>query len=147
MIERSLRHALWAAPRTVCRTSRASRKCPPRRLLQPCRPLSTTTEADSIGASADNSFKQLQSIHAQLGAYGDTTAPPVDPETHATAASAVDNVREQYYMFKKMGPPPQLPHLPHPTLTPCRAADETPRHHHQAPLPTSHAPDQPAVTG
>ncbi|KAH7394083.1 ribosomal protein S2, flavodoxin-like domain-containing protein [Phaeosphaeria sp. MPI-PUGE-AT-0046c] len=96
MIERSVRHALWAAPRAFA----CARKCPQRRLLSTST-TTTTTEADLIDASANNSLKQLQSIHAQLTAQGDTAAPPVDPETHATAASALQNVAEQYAMFKQ----------------------------------------------
>jgi small subunit ribosomal protein S2 len=87
-----LRRALWSSPRAFARTARP---LPQLRCL--------STEAESIASSADNSLKQLQSIHAQLNAQGDVSAPAVDPETHATAASATDHVAEQYHMFKQQG--------------------------------------------
>ncbi|KAF1920404.1 37S ribosomal protein MRP4, mitochondrial precursor [Ampelomyces quisqualis] len=70
----------------------------PRRRLQ-VRSLATATEA--IAASAANSLKQLQSIHAQLSAHGDQHVPAVDPETHGTASSAADHLAEQYHVFKQ----------------------------------------------
>jgi small subunit ribosomal protein S2 len=83
-----LRRALWASPRALARPSARPLRC-------------LSTDAASIEASADNSLKQLQSLHAQLSAQGDRSAPAVNPETHATAASATDHVAEQYHMFKQ----------------------------------------------
>jgi small subunit ribosomal protein S2 len=83
-----LRRALCATPRVFARPSARPLRC-------------LSTDAASIEASTENSLKQLQSIHAQLNAQGDRSAPAVDPETHATADSATDHVAEQYHMFKQ----------------------------------------------
>jgi hypothetical protein len=62
-----------------------------------------SAESESIESSANNSLKQLQSIHAQLSAQGDHAPPAVNPDTHATASSATDHVAEQYHLFKQQG--------------------------------------------
>ncbi|KAF2033363.1 ribosomal protein S2 [Setomelanomma holmii] len=84
-----IRRAIGACPRAVARSSPR----PLRRFL--------SSTAESIESSAQNSLKQLPSIHALLNADGDQFVPAVDPETHGTVASATDNVAEQYYLFKQ----------------------------------------------
>lgn len=86
-----LRTALRSSPRAI--VQRASRPLPQSRFL--------STKTESIESSVDNSLKNLQSIHAQLSAQGDESVPAVNPETHATAASATDHVAEQYHLFKQ----------------------------------------------
>jgi small subunit ribosomal protein S2 len=86
-----LRRAIWAGARATARST-----------LRPLR-RSISTEVESIESSAQNSLKQLQSIHAQLNAEGDRSVPAVNPETHGTSAPANDNVAEQYHLFKQQG--------------------------------------------
>jgi small subunit ribosomal protein S2 len=86
--------------RAICASSRALARKAPRRQLQVRH---VTTETESIATSAENSLKQLQSIHAQLSAQGDEHVPAVDPETHGTASSVTDHVAEQYHIFKEQG--------------------------------------------
>jgi small subunit ribosomal protein S2 len=88
-----VRTAVRSSSRAIAR--RASRPLPQFRFI--------STETEAIESSVDNSLKNLQSIHAQLNAEGDTSVPAVNPETHATASSVTDHVAEQYHMFKQQG--------------------------------------------
>ena len=86
-----IRRALQSCPRVLARSPVRNSQCT--RFI--------STETESIDSSANNSLKNLQSIHAQLNAEGDRAAPAVDPETHGTADSATDDVAAQYLAFKQ----------------------------------------------
>ncbi|KAJ4300785.1 hypothetical protein N0V90_002873 [Kalmusia sp. IMI 367209] len=89
-----IRHVARAGRRALAQSS----STPVRRFL--------STHVDSIEASADNSFKQLHSLEAQLNANAQAPrpVPSLDPESAATEpapAQLTESVAEQYYRYKQ----------------------------------------------
>ncbi|KAF2870995.1 ribosomal protein S2, flavodoxin-like domain-containing protein [Massariosphaeria phaeospora] len=114
--------------------ARTCRALPRGSSLQPLRRF-LSTDIDSIESSADNSFKQLGSLEAQLNAQVPQQVPSASSETQASspAAQTSESVAEQYHLYKQQQQ--QLGHLgteisqhyqPHTLLNnPPSAADVT----------------------
>jgi small subunit ribosomal protein S2 len=103
MIIRSIARAAAGAPLSAARVLPRSAFAPLRR--------SFASEVDAIAASADNSFKQLHSLEAQINAQSPEQVLSIDPEA-ATAEPGAPSIAEQYHLYKQQREQPAAPSQP-----------------------------------